>query len=67
LEKGASKILVPFLFFGGHDTHQISPEKREKVKQVFMLYKAHKDCGKAQHLLIKRWKLVLWGLQCLFF
>jgi hypothetical protein len=68
LEKGASKILVPFFFLGGgHDTHQISPEKREKVKLVFMLYyKAHKDCAKAQDLLIKRWKLVLWGLQCFF-
>jgi len=31
-----------------------------------MLYNAHKGCGQAQDLLIKRWKLVLWGLQCLF-
>jgi hypothetical protein len=55
-----------FFFFFCHDTHQISPEKREKVKQVFMLYKAHKDCGQAQDVLLKRWKLVLSGLQCFF-
>jgi len=60
LEKGASKILVLFYYFFPHDTHHVSPEKRKKVKQLIMLYyKAHKDCGQAQDLLIKSWNLVL--------
>jgi hypothetical protein len=41
-----------FFILFSHDTYQISPEKREKVKQAFMLYKAHKDCGQAQDLVI---------------